>query len=175
MKLFEARADAEAHPGQWWPFDPDHEPPRGEYDPRANGNADRVSVLIRPLPQDKAEQIDRDVFGHLPLAGRRRRRTSQTKAAEMFAEAQRIKACWAMRDTTNGEIGVADEQMAAKVGKAVGRDVKVGDTVLVDGHWNDELKIELFRWNRDAYDRVVDLMLRTTREEAAEERGKDES
>ena len=172
-KLFEAFTDPSKDPGRWFPVERELRPGE-EYDPADSKNKDAVAFLVRSIPEDVDEGINRSYFGNKVryqwFKGKQVLVVDRHKGPALQAD----KACYAFLDSKNAAIQAGDEGFAKQLSEAVGREVKVGELVCVDGHWNDVLKKYLFKRSTRALQRVLDAAGVLELEIRDDEEGKDE-
>jgi hypothetical protein len=121
---------------------------------------------VRSLDEKDTEAARREAYGR--LKGRQLGKELAFRLMER-AEAETVeRAIRETLDTENFSIGIVegDEDLYSK---AVGRPVKAGDVVLLDGHWTDEVKRDVFESIDGLAKRVDDKVSKLVLTEANEE------
>jgi hypothetical protein len=145
-----------------------------EYEPAAKENDGQTAFKIRMMPENVDDRITRRYFGD-------KVRQKFLRGAQVFDHDRRKntaarldKGCWSLLDSINLSVTPRDEGYAKIVSAAVGREVKIGETVSVDGHWTDDLKKAIFNQRTTLLLFVLKRAGILAAEDAETEEGKEE-
>lgn len=130
-----------------------------------------VYFILRRMPNDMSNRLAqsyRDEREIQDIVGNKR--TEYYFKPEKEQALKEEKALWMLRDSENLVVGVTDEEGAALYTHALGRTVNVGETILVDGHWNDELRSHYIR----RYEWVLTTIMMADRQYRSVQAQKDE-
>lgn len=100
-----------------------------------------VYFILRRMPADMSNKLAkayRDERQVKDLIGNER--TEYYFKPEKEQALKEEKARWMLRGSENFVIGIDDDAAAEMYSEALGREVKVGENILLDGHWNDRVR-----------------------------------
>lgn len=183
--LFDGYGDAELDPGLWFPlerrlrpgeiYDPTHPNPTATGPgPAVELKDSPIAFRIRLLPDNVDERITRKWSGN-KLLQRYKKGAAIVEGTRDRAQAIRFeKAAWALRESLNAEVTARDEDLRKILTSALGREVALGEPVLIDGHLTDDLKRKLFDARPKLFYFVWDRAGLLAASEAEAEEGKEE-
>lgn len=128
--MFFAATDADA--GEWFVFQEDKD--KGE----------KAEARVRRLPPAERERIERKHFGKTRRVTYTEQGAVQDLNREKQSAAVRERANYSLLDTRGFEIVVGGEDAQRRLSEILGQDVKIGETLRLDGKWNDALKDLIF-------------------------------
>ncbi len=143
MLLLDGYSDPEKDPGRWFPLERAIRSGE-EFDPAAKENAGVPALRVRLIPDDVDDRFWTKYFGAKIKQVFKKGASIQSSERWKHTALANDKAAWALLDSANLEIRARDEGFAKILSDALGRDVKVGEAVCVDGHWTNELKKAVF-------------------------------
>jgi hypothetical protein len=130
VKLLRHTADPGKDQGQWFTF--------------LEADGERVRFRIRRVPEGKSREIEiRHRGRRTEVVHRRGEQVTGTDLEKLIDEVWE-KARFALLDSERAEIEAADDLAAESYTKALGRPVKAGEMVLLDGAWTDAVKDLVF-------------------------------
>jgi hypothetical protein len=110
---------------------------------------DAATFFVRRITTAKSREIENSIFGRKRAVRVKRGMSEVEQDIPKSDEVTRQKAYFALIDTKNVEVGIGDDAAAAEYSKILGREVKKGETVCLDGKWGQDLKEFFFAAHHD--------------------------
>jgi hypothetical protein len=107
-------------------------------------DAEGVSFVVRPIPPVRRQKFERDI--NRGMKTRQLADMPMEQTSNRAITLTRKCGAYALVDSEGFELTTRSPQVAKAIGEALGREVKPGDTVRLDGLWTEEVKSEVFRF-----------------------------